>query len=296
MLQKSDRTEDLELAMLLDESPFYDYQPILSGEPWHTPGCLVEAMRCADLHGWAWLFVIYRSDPVCQWGKRRVKVVSGGVILRAKLGDGGIETGQFERLRYKVLGTDVSHNPIRIDLKLDPLISTAVIRRHPQSAKDEPKTVSHEKEAYLRKNKAPEGEGLEEEHTEEHEHHVLGLPEPQMPSKPGKYDEPSLVPKPFHGVEISRTLPGGDSARIYFGDGTGGDKLLPEKLVERYETTYQFVLTEYQRRPFVKRIMARLGFTTRNVPGIEIACMPYLRQVIRAFDGLARVTDCGAFE
>ncbi|PXF39804.1 hypothetical protein BWQ96_04986 [Gracilariopsis chorda] len=292
MLQKFGQTEDLELAMLLDERPFYNFQPILcGGEPWRANGCLVEAMRCADLHGWAWLFVVYKSDPASQWGRHRVKVVSGGIILRAKLGDGGIETGQFERLRYEVLARGVFHNAIGIDSISDhPLISLAAIRRDPRSAKDEPTAITQDKVA-SRRNQEQGGKEQERVYT----HRVLGLPEPQIPSKPGRYDEPCLVPKLLYGVEISRTLPKGNADKIYFGDGSGRDKLPPEKLVERYETTYQFLLTEYQRRPYVAHIMTRLGFTEGNIPGIETACMPYLRQVIQAFDGLANVTDCEVF-
>ncbi|KAI0558268.1 hypothetical protein FGB62_223g05 [Gracilaria domingensis] len=128
-------SEELEMAMLLDEPPFHEYQPILSGgESWRAAGTLAKASRDIDLEGYAWLFVVYRSDPVSTWGQRSVKLTTGGEILREE-SHCGLWTGGFRSLRYEVLARTVYGNIVGNDstIKCDLIIDARIQQDPPDS-------------------------------------------------------------------------------------------------------------------------------------------------------------------
>ncbi|KAI0558267.1 hypothetical protein FGB62_223g04 [Gracilaria domingensis] len=242
-------------------------------------------MRSADLHGHAWLYVVYRSDPPVEWGRKRVKLMCGAVIMRETSSVGGVATGQFDVLNYRIVRQDVFRNLVGVESERSTLlVSDAVFRAHPDSVKHEPVRFSGER---------PNDESVRNNASRSHE--VLGVAEPQMPSKPGRYNQPPLVPKPFHGFQISESHPGGETRKRYLGDEKSTRRLEPGFLADRYMKHYQFYLTEYQRRPFVALVLSRLGFVAGSVPGIQAACLPYLRQVQEALEGLTKVTDSGIY-
>jgi len=94
--------------MLLDEPPCRHYmQGSMCGQPWRHNSPLVAAMRTAQLSSHAWLYIVYRGDPVLSWGSKTVKVVSGGKIYVELKTRYGTATGELRELRYRNIAPQV---------------------------------------------------------------------------------------------------------------------------------------------------------------------------------------------
>ncbi|PXF47486.1 hypothetical protein BWQ96_02817 [Gracilariopsis chorda] len=361
-------SKELELAMLLDEAPYYQHEPTQSvGEPWRATGYLAKASRDIDLAGYAWLFVVFNSDPLRSWGQKRVKVTSGGEILR-KRAHAGLWTGEYESLRYEIIARQVYRNIVGRDsiedyqvvvdarVQIDPPDSESLSVQQKQRSEDNrnpeqgvnPRENSSlvEKEqnepfVQLARSKTASDKSCGHSRPSEPEcaishrgdqspvspdsesrtrqfqgtdtkpcpkaaspnevgspyrigamgpgseqlgpHQVLGHPEPQFRSRRDLYGEVNLTPKRRHGAVISYV----DQERYtesWFVD----DHFT-------YMNRFQFLLTEFQRRPFVAQILSRLGFLDGYVLRIDEALHPHLLKVIHAFEGMEKIAKNGRY-
>lgn len=358
-------SKELELAMLLDEAPYYQHEPTQSvGEPWRANGHLAKASRDIDLEGYAWLFVVFQSDPLRSWGRKRVKVTSAGEILRERA-PGGIWTGEFESLRYEVIARHVYKNIVGRDsmedyqvivealVQIDPPDSESLSTHQKQhreiGGNREQDIIPNENSSLVEKREnesslqplqsktgsekscghsQPSGPELNVSH-EGHQspissdsdsktrqfkhtdnksyakaeeidtpystgsivarddetwlHQVLGHPEPQFRSRRDLYGEINLTPKRRYGAVISYV----DQER------TSESWFVDDHLT--YVNRFQFLLTEFQRRPFVAQILSRLGFLEHSVLRINEALRPHLLKVIHAFENMEKIAKHGPY-
>ena len=101
-------TGSLEVAMLLDEAPSLHYIPgSTTGTPWRRNGPLATAALSSELHGHAWLVIVFHKDDPRTWGSKQVKIVAGGVMYTYERTRSGLITGKLRQLRFETLAADV---------------------------------------------------------------------------------------------------------------------------------------------------------------------------------------------
>lgn len=217
-------TGSLEVAMLLDEAPNRHYSAGAGGQaPWRTDGPLATAARTADLHGYAWLILVFRKDDVRTWGSKRVKVMSGGrlfVPIRDKTNN--VQTGFLRELKYASVSPDIYG-----------------------TKKDVPKCRLQYR--VIRDSEISFDPDQEEEAGEPDS--LLGYAEKQRVGPDGRMLPPSNAGKPLAdglGCRIDWVNEKSYSEEWLLMDAAGIN-------------SHRFELTEYQRRPFVRDILRRLG-------------------------------------
>lgn len=223
MLERFDGSK-LELAALLDESPYANFIPSKTcGEPWRADGPLVKAVASADLEGYAWLYVVYNRDEYITWGSRMVKVMAGGEILRKEMTSSGIWTGEYVALRYEVIRRDLFHNIVGEDtLHRFAVVETAVMR------------VRNSETGSVK--------------SEEPSNDLFGDADMQAEPKRDSlgYAFPRTDIECFHIVRETNDEP----KEWHENDGDWA--------------IYRLLLTEYQRRPFVQKVLGILGFVKED--------------------------------
>lgn len=262
MLEKWD-SHELELACLLDESPFQKYNATEVGEPWRADSALTAAARSVDLEGSAWLYVVYESDPPRTWGSKRVKLVAGGIVLRANTTAAGVETGMHRRLKFEAVARSIFHNVVGNDSPRPYIIvKEAAIEYEPRKSSsvfDEPPDP------------------------------LFGWSERWSDRAESPHQPPTFTPPPAVCVIA---------------------EFVTEKCPEKWVLSdvgglsqFRFQLTEYQRRPYVRLILARLGFVrdpdlgdAGNPPRLEEVCAGHLHNLATTLNALTQVTSTSVFD
>lgn len=266
MLQQWD-SEDLELAMLLDESPMHDYISVKSyGEPWRPDGPLTEAATTIDLYGYAWLIVVYISDEPHTWGTRKIKLTVGGRIARKNIIN-GFWNGELIPMKFEVVARDIFRNIIGENSDQPfKLLRSAQILPEP----------SNETRSKYEKQESDDW---------------LGTPEIQHSTSNGVGGKlASFVPQIGLGCVLTWMNEQGYTEKWFVQD--------PICFEE-----HRFCLTEYQRRPFIHILLARLGFVkaieaaNRNEPStIEEACAGLLNTVCQAMQALSNIASSSHYK
>lgn len=317
---------NLELAMLLDESPMHDVRAMKAGEPWRADSALSAAARSVDLEGHAWLYVVFLKDDPATWGSKMVKLLGGGRIFRKKLTKGGVWTGQYTPVRYEVVARHVFHNVVGADSKdrykliTECRMETDIHKMYKkeQSAEEEEGSEDDREEV------AEPGE-IQEDRRPRYLNELRERTRRKAPKKkPGRISEkpaPPPPPDPLFGPAIpqveDRRAPFlsanhiGCCFRWESEKGTSEQCFAfpkPKVLEDEKYTNLpfflkaRFYLIEYQRRPFVRIIMGRLGFV-RNLedeegekpPRLEDVCSGHVQNIGMSVDSIARAAKSRAF-
>lgn len=262
MLERYD-CDELELAMLLDESPYHNFTPMGScGEPWRADGSLIQAATSVDLCGHAWLFVAYVSDDAATWGSRRVKLLAGGEIVRKQMTNSGVWTGKYINMRFEIVARNIFHNVIGKATKSTyRLIQCARIQPEPNLEARQRKDVKN----------STLGEDEDE---------FFGIAEPQVEEK--HHGAAPFVPQLGIGCVLTWIDETGYTEKWFVQD------------LSCFEE-HRFCLTEYQRRPFVQCILARLAFVkdvdgSNAAPTLDKACSGHLHNLVSSLQAMIRIT------
>jgi hypothetical protein len=103
---------ELELAMLLDESPSPRYGDAATArlEPWAPGGALASGALSARAIGRAVLYLVFQSDARSAWGARTVNAVAGGLLCA--------DARPHAPLRYEVVARYLFRNIVGTDSAL----------------------------------------------------------------------------------------------------------------------------------------------------------------------------------
>lgn len=258
--------EDLELAFLSDDSPYQGHRAFTGDEPFRSETSLLEdAVYSSCMYGYAWLIVVYMSDPVPTWGSRRVKLLAGGIILKYDITEDGAWTGQYSRLRYEVVARHIFANVGGTDTTAPFQVIThggSLHREKPFDLLPTRKTSCSPRPT----------------------HSWLGDAVPQMGDCNGKFKRyvsdlkrPSFVPQPLGCFFVLFCH----------------DRHTESWIVGRAEdfSRHRFVLTEFARRPLIRRILVTLGFvysdqSTQNTTQDSNLLSGHLRNIIACMDSI----------
>lgn len=267
MLEKFE-SEKLELAFLSDDSPC-GFRTLTADEPIQSPkGLLKDALYTSYSHGYAWLYVVYKSDDASTWGQRKVKLLAGGTVLRRITTAEGAWTGQYRRLKFQVVARRVFHNIGGCDTSAPFQVILSGGSLHPDTPKK--LLISHNR-----------GKPLG---TSTPTHALLGEVVPRLGDKtdniaghdPSKRKRSYLVPQPLGCFFILCQRDGRTETWIV---GEADDF-----------TTHRFALTEFSRRPLVRQILIMLGFVNPdyNVNCDSNPCLiaGHLRNIVASMDAM----------
>lgn len=247
-------SDELELAILLDEPPYAGYTVLKSDEPFaaSSNSVLTEATYTTHREGYAWLYVVYASDAVTTWGSKQVRLTAGGTISRRHLTPHGAWTGQYIPLHFQVVARWLFHNVVGddADTKYTVVIHGGANRADYSVEKDlsRPSNVKHEFLGYQVPNNVPS----EREHARSQVSH-------KRPT--------DFVSQPLGTQFTVRDHDRNDETWIV------GRAAIFDR--------FRFVLTEFARRPLVQPLLIALGFAAKD----RSACLqhqtdPILRQCV----------------
>lgn len=244
-----------ELAMLLDEAPLFQYSATNSGEPWRRDSFLAEASRSADLHGYAWLYVVFLTDSPELWGSRKVRLGADGSVMRAETTVSGVRTGRLVSLKCEVVARHIFRNLRGVDSKRPYKI---LLEAHLAS------TTEVEGRMNFR---LPEKDPL------------LGYADwvPNEVRDMTRFSQYPVAANPELGCLFTWLDHENHSEKWFMCD------------VENF-LCYRFYLTEFQRRPFVKVVMEQLGFVEgSNMQTFEEVCSSHINNIANSMKALSEI-------
>lgn len=247
-----------ELAMIVDESPVVGYDASRAGEPWRPNSHLTSASRSADLEGYAWLFVIFLSDEVSTWGSKKLRFGSDGRIMRPEITESGVETGRLLKITYEVVARHIFEN------------TSGENTTSPYSVVVSAQMESIEQVEAHNKSKKFKDE-LFGTRIEPGEVSVTGL----APHPPFAHDEMGCV--------------------CVIEDENGSQESLV--VLDDWFEQYRFHFTEFQRRPYVRIVLAQLGFVKGDeMPTSYDARMSHLETIANAMSALYEIDGSKRFK
>lgn len=200
----------------------------MGGHPWRPNSPLVHTFRSARLHGFSWLFIVYKGDAIHTWGSKRVKVTSGGQIYGTSRSKMGNDTGELRELRYETIAPDIFAPLFGLKTKL---IYKVIVNC----------TRMLDPECEVRAEKP---------------HPLLGYPETDHrftgQDPPSTYEKVKRIPADL-GCKLDWKNEELHSKSWFSQDANALNE-------------YRFELTEYQRREFVKYVLCNLGFVKSHLP------------------------------
>lgn len=251
----------LELSMLLDEAPLFDFSASKSGEPWRMESTLTEASRSADLNSHAWLYVVFLTDPPATWGFRKVRVSADGNIMRAETTVSGVHTGRLLSLKYEVVARHIFHNLCGNDTTgAYKVLLGAQIATCAEARKRESRQL------------------LEKDP-------LLGYTDYRQSE-----DSDMTDPSP-HPVFASKEL----GCLFIWQDHRGHREKWYVCHLEGF-VEYRFYFIEFQRRPFVKVVMEQLGFVKgSSIPTFEEVCLGHINNIANSIKALSEINASRRF-